>query len=234
MADPILKVDGLSKSFGEVLALDQVGFEVRPNEILGLIGPNGAGKTTLLECVAGILHHDSGSITLQGGRFARPKDRLFYLPDGVRPYAELTAVETLDLFRAMYTVSRERGDELIKKLDLSATTRRRVGSLSKGTLKRLLLAIGLLTPQPLLLLDEPFDGLDLRQTRAVMALLREARDRPRTLLLSIHQLVDAERVCDRFLLLKDGKLVGSGTLDELKAGAAGQARNLEEAFLALT
>jgi len=234
VADFILKVDGLSKNFGEVLALNQVGFNVRPNEILGLIGPNGAGKTTLLECVAGILHFDSGSIAHRGGHFARPKDRLFYLPDGVRPYAELTCDEALDLFCAMYSVGCERKDELIKKLDLSAATQRRVGSLSKGTLKRLLLAMGLLTPQPLLLLDEPFDGLDLRQTRAVMALLREARDRPRTLLLSIHQLVDAERVCDRFLLLKDGRLVGSGTLDELKAGAAGQARNLEEAFLALT
>jgi ABC-type multidrug transport system ATPase subunit len=104
--------------------------------------------------------------------------------------------------------------------------------LSKGYSRRLMLALALLTPQPLLLMDEPFDGFDLRQTREIMAVLRDVASNGRTLVLAIHQLIDAERVCDRFVLLADGRLRGVGTLDELRArtGKAG----LEDVFLALT
>jgi ABC-2 type transport system ATP-binding protein len=110
----------------------------------------------------------------------------------------------------------------------------RIGSLSKGELKRTLLALGLLTPHPLLLLDEPFDGLDLRQTRDVMTLLRNHAATGRTLMLSIHQLVDAGRVCDRLVLLSGGKVVGEGTIDELRARANLADGGVEEIFLALT
>ena len=106
--------------------------------------------------------------------------------------------------------------------------------LSKGELKRLLLALGLLPPHPLLLLDEPFDGLDFRQTRDVMALLRDTRAQGRTLFLSIHQLNDAARICDRLVLLSRGRVVGEGTLDELRAAAGLADGGLEEVFLALT
>jgi ABC-2 type transport system ATP-binding protein len=98
----------------------------------------------------------------------------------------------------------------------------------------LLLALGLLTPQPLLMLDEPFDGLDLRQARDVMALLRRQAQRGRTLMLSIHQLTDAARVCDRLVLLSEGKVVGEGTIDELRRQAKLGDGGLEEIFLALT
>jgi ABC-type multidrug transport system ATPase subunit len=110
-----------------------------------------------------------------------------------------------------------------------------VRSLSKGERKRFLLALGLLAPQPLLLLDEPFDGLDLRQTREVIGLLRDAAARGKTLFLSIHQLTDAARACDRFVLLSDGRVVGEGTLAELRgrSGVAAES-GMEEVFLALT
>jgi ABC-2 type transport system ATP-binding protein len=110
----------------------------------------------------------------------------------------------------------------------------RVSSLSKGELKRSLLAFSLLTRHELLLLDEPFDGLDLRQTRDVMTLLQKQASGGRTLFLSIHQLVDASRVCDRVVLLSAGKVVGEGTLEELKAKAGLSEGGLEEVFLALT
>jgi ABC-2 type transport system ATP-binding protein len=113
----------------------------------------------------------------------------------------------------------------------------RIGSLSKGEAKRALLALGLLTPQPLLLLDEPFDGLDFRQTRDVMALLRTVPARGRTLFVSIHQLVDAARMCDRLVLLSRGRVVGVGTLPELRSRAGladAEGTGLEEVFLALT
>lgn len=108
-----------------------------------------------------------------------------------------------------------------------------VSALSKGYQRRLLLALGLLAPQPLLAMDEPFDGLDLRQTREEMALLRQMAQGGRTLLLSIHQLTDAERVCDRFVLLSAGRVRGEGTLPELRTAAGLRAGGLEEVFLAL-
>jgi ABC-type multidrug transport system ATPase subunit len=110
-----------------------------------------------------------------------------------------------------------------------------VRSLSKGERKRFLIALGLLSPEPLLLLDEPFDGLDLRQTREATTILRAEAARGRTLFLSIHQLNDAARTCDRFVLLADGLVAGEGTLDELR-GRAGltSPASMEEVFLALT
>jgi ABC-2 type transport system ATP-binding protein len=106
--------------------------------------------------------------------------------------------------------------------------------LSKGEAKRLLLALGLLTPQPVLLIDEPFDGLDLRQTKEVMALLQAHARRGRTLFVSIHQLTDAARLCDRLVLLSAGRVVGEGTLNELSTDAGLPGSGLEEVFLALT
>ena len=110
----------------------------------------------------------------------------------------------------------------------------RIRSLSKGELKRALLAMGLLTRHELLLLDEPFDGLDLRQARDVMSLFQQQAAKGRTLFLSIHQLVDASRVCDRLVLLSAGNIAGEGTLEELKAKAGLTEGGLEEVFLALT
>jgi ABC-type multidrug transport system ATPase subunit len=110
--------------------------------------------------------------------------------------------------------------------------RKRVLALSKGYSRRLMLALTLMTPQPVLLMDEPFDGFDLRQTREIMGVLRDAAGRGRTFVLAIHQLPDAERVCDRFVLLADGRVRGFGTLDEMRQ-RTGQG-SLEEAFLALT
>jgi ABC-2 type transport system ATP-binding protein len=112
--------------------------------------------------------------------------------------------------------------------------RKRVSALSKGYNRRLLLAIGLLTPQDVLLMDEPFDGFDIRQSRNIIQVLRHAAARGRTLILAIHQLADAERVCDRFLLLAGGKVRGIGTLRELRTQTALPEGSLEDIFLALT
>jgi ABC-2 type transport system ATP-binding protein len=112
--------------------------------------------------------------------------------------------------------------------------RKRVSALSKGFGRRLMLALALITPQPVLLMDEPFDGFDLKQTREIMAVLRTVAARGRTLVLAIHQLLDAERVCDRFVLLADGKMRGVGTLDERRARIGQPAAGLEDVFLELT
>ncbi|HKA21496.1 MAG TPA: ABC transporter ATP-binding protein [Blastocatellia bacterium] len=232
----LLTVTGLSKRFGTRDVLQNVNFTVQQGEILGLIGPNGAGKTTLFECLAGLTQTDSGTVEFRGKSVpaARRKEALFYLPDAIRPWADQRVAVMLKFFGGLYVRSSDQIAATVKGLGLRDLLRSRIGSLSKGELKRTLLAIGLLTRQEVLLLDEPFDGLDLRQTREVMESIKTHATQGRTLFLSIHQLNDASRVCERLVLLSAGKIVGEGTLDQLKAKAGVSTGGLEEVFLALT
>jgi ABC-type multidrug transport system ATPase subunit len=233
---PLLTAHAIAKRFGPQSVLQDVSFSVQQHEILGLIGPNGSGKTTLFECLAGLIPTDSGDVTFRGRALApaHRKQALFYLPDAIRPWADQTVAWVLTFFEALHAAPKHESTALAKALALDAVLKSRVSSLSKGELKRFLLALGLLTPHPLLLLDEPFDGLDFRQARDVMALLRTYPAKGRTLFLSIHQLTDAARVCDRLLLLNNGRVACQGTLPELQAQAGLPDGGLEEIFLALT
>jgi ABC-2 type transport system ATP-binding protein len=232
----LLSVEGISKRFGSNAVLTDVSFSVLDGEVLGLIGPNGAGKTTLFECLAGLAHADAGEVKFRDTYIASPrrKNALFYLPDAINPWADQRVNWALGFFGRLYGRSKNEISATASGLGLEALMSSRIGSLSKGELKRALLALGLLTRHQLLLLDEPFDGLDLRQARDVMTLLKTHALEGRTLFLSIHQLVDASRVCDRVVLLSAGKVVGEGTLAELKAKAGLTEGGLEEVFLALT
>lgn len=216
--------------------MSDVSFDIQAAEVLGLIGPNGAGKTTLFECVAGLIPSAAGSITFRNRHLDQSErnQALFYFPDGITPWSEQRVSWVLRFFKNLYSQSTQRLDSLTGKLRLSELMSARLATLSKGERKRVMLALGLLTPQPLLLLDEPFDGLDLRQTRDVMSLLREERIAGKTLMLSIHQLVDAERVCDRVVLLNNGRTVSEGDFASLRAQANLSEGGLEEIFLALT
>jgi ABC-type multidrug transport system ATPase subunit len=231
-----MQIAGLSKHYAEQRALSEVSFDIRPREILGLIGPNGAGKTTLLEAVAGIVPVEAGHVSWQGTQLpqARRRDAIFYLPDGLRPWADQFVVHALEFFAAVYGHGTRHLAETIRLAGLSPVLAKRIGALSKGYGRRLMLALALLTPQPILLMDEPFDGFDLRQTREIMRVLRDVADRGRSLVLAIHQLIDAERVCDRFVMLSDGQIRGVGTLDEIRARAGKSLASLEDVFLALT
>lgn len=234
-----LRVRHLSKRFGRIAALQDVSFSVRAGEVLGIIGPNGAGKTTLLECLAGTLASDAGSIDDGGGSPLNSAGRLaklFYLPDAITPWPSQTVRWALQFAAGFLRGRADEMDDIIRDLDLAAILDQRIGTLSKGQRKRAVLAVGLLAPQPMLVSDEPFDGLDLRQTRDVAAALRRRAAAGRTLMLSIHQIEDAARVCDRFVLLSGGRVCGEGTVDELaaRAGDAGGRRDLAEVFLALT
>ena len=228
---PLLRVNELSKVFGDQSVLSSVSFDLGAAEILGVIGPNGAGKTTLLECLAGLVPLDSGAIVASDGRERR--DLVMYVPDEIVPYPELFAADVLNFFGKAYRVQNSEWERLIGRLNLRPVLDRRVAALSKGNLKRFLLALGLLAPHPVLLLDEPFSGLDLEQMRAVTALLREEPPTGRTLLLAIHELAHVERVCDRVLLLNNGQLVGAGTLNDLRERANLPGGDIEDVFLAL-
>jgi ABC-2 type transport system ATP-binding protein len=239
METPIIaRVSGMTKRFGRVTAIHDVGFTIRTGEILGIIGPNGAGKTTLLECIAGVQAADSGEVAFETPGSTR-SSVLFYLPDGIAPWPHQSVRWAMDFMLGFFGGRREQYAEVARDLDLDPLLRRTVGTLSNGQRKRVLLAAALLAPQPALLIDEPFEGLDLRQNRELEGTLRKHASAGRTLVLSIHQIADAARICDRFVLLSNGMLVAEGTLTELRQ-AAGQRlghapdQDLEEIFLALT
>jgi ABC-type multidrug transport system ATPase subunit len=229
----LLEVTHLTKTYGAVTALSDVSLSVRRGEVLGLIGPNGAGKTTLFECIAGVLPRDAGQVRLDGEAEA------FYLPDAITPWPSQPVRWALRFTQKFFGGAESIRDEVVERLGLESLLDQPMRTLSKGQRKRALLAVGLLTPHALLLADEPFEGLDVRQTREIAALLRAHVARGRTLFLSIHQIADAARVCDRFVLLSAGRVCGAGTLAELSARARVQnagatGLDLEEVFLALT
>jgi len=241
----LVQATNLTKRYGRLTALNDVSFSIREGEVLGLIGPNGSGKTTLFECLGGVLPLDGGTV-LQNGRPLTARDRastLFYLPDGIAPWPSQTVRWALDFVQRFFQGSIKYPTpstaEVIEQLDLAVILDSTIASLSKGQRKRALLAIGLLIPRPILLADEPFEGLDLRQSRDVARTLRAHAAAGRTMFLSIHQIRDAARVCDRFVLLSGGRICGEGTLPELSGLAAARSGaaasdDLEEVFLALT
>jgi ABC-2 type transport system ATP-binding protein len=234
-SSPLLEVAGLTKHYGEERVLDGVCFSVRPAEVLGLIGPNGAGKTTLLEAVAALLPIDSGAILWRGARLPprRRREAIFYLPDAMRPWQDQYVWRVLVFVAGVYGRSRTDIRDAVAAVGLGPVLRKRVFALSKGYARRLMWALALLTPHALLLMDEPFDGFDLKQTREMAVVLRNLAAAGRSMVLSTHQLADAERVCDRFVLLAAGQVHGEGTLDELRS-RTGISGGLEDVFLALT
>ncbi len=229
-------VEGFCKRFGAYHALSDVSFTLFAGEIAGLIGPNGAGKSTLLECMTGLLPVDAGTISRQGREITLAERRrfLWYQPDDALPFARQRVRAILSFFRRMHGRDGRDFEELVTGLELAPVLAKSLHTLSKGYRRRVLLALALLSRQSLLLLDEPFDGFDLRQSLMVMDLLRRWK-KDRTMLLSIHQLSEAEKICDRFLLLDQGRIPAIGTLEELGMQAGlGKRATLEEVFLAFT
>lgn len=232
----LLSAIGISKAFGTYQALHNVSFSVQRGEILGLIGPNGAGKSTLFECIAGLLPTDSGRVQ-SGHQTLLPTQRkevLWYQPDNTEPFGQQQIFTTLSFFQTVHGASQQTLDQLLYRLELSTMLHKPFKALSKGFQRRVLLCIALLSRRKVLLLDEPFDGFDVRQSLAIMELLGEYKE-DRAMILSIHQLSEAEKICDRFLLLDQGCVLGYGTLAELRLQAAlAENASLEEVFLAIT
>jgi ABC-2 type transport system ATP-binding protein len=229
-----LRITGLTKQYGSLRALDGVSFEVRTGEVLGVIGPNGSGKTTLFECVGGVRPFDSGEIERASQGADCP---VFYLPDGIAPWPAQTVGWTIDYVAGAFGAGEGARNRVVDALAMAPLLGQRVGQLSKGQRKRVLLAVGLLIPRPIVFADEPFDGLDLRQTREMAGALRSFARDGRTLVLSIHQIADAARVCDRFVLLSHGTVRFAGTMEQVMTDARARdwrIADLEEAFLALT
>ena len=216
----VLAVREVVKSFGAVRAVDGVSFTVRRGTITGLLGRNGAGKTTTIRMITGIFLPDSGSIEWTGGGEADARDRIGYLPEERGLYRQMKVVEQL-LFLA--EIKGRRGPDVAKSVDrwlerFELTDKRdaKVEELSKGNQQKVQLIATLLHDPELIILDEPQSGLDPVNMVIVRNLLRELKEEGRTILLSTHMMGEAERMADEIVLVHQGKVVLSGTLQEVR------------------
>jgi ABC-2 type transport system ATP-binding protein len=214
-----IEIDDLHKSFGSTVALDGLDLAVRTGEVHGFLGPNGAGKTTTLRILLGLVRPDAGRAVLLGGDPWRDvtelHGRLAYVPGDVELWPQLTGGEVIDLLGRL----RGGGDpskraELIERFDLDPTKKGR--AYSKGNRQKVALISALASDVELLLLDEPTAGLDPLMEAEFRAVVREERTDGRTVLLSSHILAEVEALCDRVSIIRSGRVVETGTLDELR------------------
>jgi ABC-2 type transport system ATP-binding protein len=228
-----LWVQGLSKRYGAKLAVDGLSFGVSPGEILALAGPNGAGKTTTLLSLAGLLRPDAGEICWDGRPLGPERTRAMALiPETPEVYDMLTVWEHLVFVARSCRLGdgwRPLAESLLERLGI-ADQRDTLGeALSKGMRQKLLIAAAVLAGTPALLLDEPMIGLDPRGQRELDAILRELRDQGRAMIVSTHLLGYIEGLCDRVLILNNGRGVAFGTVAQLLDGTHGM--SLEDRFL---
>ncbi len=237
-----LKVTGLAKSFGGKRAVDGIDFEVRGGELYALLGPNGAGKTTTLRMIAGLLNADAGDVQVFGVDARRDplgaKRMIAWLPDEPLLYDKLTAWEYLEFVAGLWNVdpaeARKRAENLLRLLGLWDNRNDRCETFSRGMKQKAVLAGALIHEPKLLMLDEPLTGLDAAASRLVKDLIRERVAAGAAVILTTHILEVAERMADRIGIIKDGKLLTEGSLDELRSHAGAQGQSLEDVFLSLT
>jgi len=217
-ADSVIRVEGLRKVYGDLVAVDGISFEVRRGEVFGLLGPNGAGKTTTVEVLEGLRRPDGGSVTVLGVDVVRSPDlvkpRIGVSLQNAALYPKLTVIELLELFATFYPHSR-RADELIELMDLGEKRKSRTQELSGGQRQRLSVALALIGDPELIFLDEPTTGMDPAARRALWEVIQRLRAEGRSILLTTHYLEEAEILCDRIAIIDHGKILELGTVTEL-------------------
>jgi ABC-2 type transport system ATP-binding protein len=217
-ADPVIRVRELRKTYGALVAVDGVSFEVRPGEVFGLLGPNGAGKTTTVEVLEGLRQPDTGEVTVLGIDAIRHADdlraRIGVSLQTAALYPKLTVAEVLDLFRAFYGHGRATS-ELIELMDLAEKRSTRTQDLSGGQRQRLSVALALVNDPELVFLDEPTTGMDPAARRALWDVVLGLKAEGRSVLLTTHYMEEAEVLCDRIAIMDHGHILESGTVEEL-------------------
>jgi ABC-2 type transport system ATP-binding protein len=217
-AEPVIRVRGLTKRYGDVEAVAGIDFEVAKGEIFGLLGPNGAGKTTTVEILEGLRKPDGGEVSVLGVDVTRHADqlkpRIGVSLQTAALYPKLTVTELIDLFRSFYPRSRST-EELIDALELGERRAARSEVLSGGQRQRLAVALSLVNDPELVFLDEPTTGLDPAARRSLWDIVREFRAQGRSVLLTTHYMEEAEILCDRLAIMDHGRILEMGTVEEL-------------------
>lgn len=232
----MLRIEHLTKKYGDYAAVNDLSLHIQPGEIYGFIGHNGAGKTTTLKCVAGILNFDQGEITIHGADIRKnaleAKKNMAYIPDNPDLYDYMTAIQYLNFIADIFAVPQKDREMRIKKygdmFELTEKLAQPVSAYSHG-MKQKLAVMGALVHDPkLILMDEPFVGLDPTASFLLKQTMREICNNGGAIFFSTHVLDVAEKLCDKVAIIKAGKLIRSGTMDEVKGD-----ESLEEVFLEL-
>ena len=232
----MLNIEHLTKTYGEKKAVDDLNLHIRPGEIYGFIGHNGAGKTTTLKSVAGILQFDAGESYI-GGDSVREKPleckrKIAYIPDNPDLYEYMTGIRYLnfiaDIFGVDAALRRERIRRYADAFELTGDLAQPIAAYSHGMKQKLAIIAAWLHKPQLILMDEPFVGLDPKAAHLLKGMMREICDRGGAIFFSTHVLEVAEKLCDKVAIIKGGKLIRSGTMEEVKGDDS-----LEEVFLEL-
>ena len=232
----MLQISHLTKTYGEKKAVDDLSLHIAPGEIYGFIGHNGAGKTTTLKSVVGILQFDSGEILIDGHSIKTEplecKKRLAYIPDNPDLYEFMTGIQYLnfiaDIFEVPADVRRQRIDRYAEALELGGDLASAVSAYSHGMKQKLAVISALIHDPKLIIMDEPFVGLDPKASHTLKELMREICDAGGAIFFSTHVLEVAEKLCDKIAIIRRGQLIRSGTMEEVKGDDS-----LEDVFLEL-
>lgn len=217
-----LQISGLTKRYGSTRALENINLSIERGSILALLGPNGAGKSTLFGCLLGLTWPDGGEIQLNGRRFTdADRSQCGYVAERVSFYPQRTVADNAAFFANLKGVAAAEIDRQLTRVGLHSARDRKVRQLSKGMLQRLGLAIALLGQPELLVLDEPFNGLDPALLDTLQSILREENERGATLLVSTHTMSAVEPLATHVVILLQGRQAASGTLDEMRAEYGG-------------
>jgi len=227
-----VEVSHLAKRFGDTQAVADVSFAVEPGEIFGLLGPNGAGKTTTIRMMLDIFRLDAGTVSIFGGKLdLAKKRRIGYMPEDRGLYKDLKLEPTLLYLATLKGLdtktARSRLGEWLERFDLAEHRQKKVQELSSGMQQKAQIITTLLHDPDLIVADEPFAGLDPVNTRLVKQILEEQRQAGKSILMSTHQMYQVEALCDRIVLIDEGRAVLYGAVDEIKRSFAGNAVVIE-------
>ncbi len=232
----MLKINHFSKTYGEKKAVDDLTLHIRPGEIYGFIGHNGAGKTTTLKSVAGIMQFDSGEILIDGLSIqADPigcKKKMAYIPDNPDLYEFMTGMQYLNFIGDVFGIPAKERTQRIKELadafEITGDLNQSISAYSHGMKQKLAIISAWIHQPQLILMDEPFVGLDPKAAHTLKGMMRQVCDRGGAIFFSTHVLEVAEKLCDKVAIIKGGKLIRSGTMEEVKGDTS-----LESVFLEL-
>jgi ABC-2 type transport system ATP-binding protein len=222
--EPAIEVEGLTKNFGEITAVNRINFEVRKGEIFGFLGPNGAGKTTTIRILTGVIKPDDGTAAIMGYNILKEplkaKQIISVVPEMANAYIELTAWQNLMLIGELYGVPKkerqERARHLLEEFGLYKRRNQLARGFSKGMRQKLILCMALLTEPQVLFLDEPTSGLDVESARLIRGTIRQYNRDGTTIFLSTHNMEEANQLCDKIAIINHGKIAAIDSPENLR------------------